>query len=266
MALNRSAKIALGVVGGVLVVGGVTYAVVNAQPAPKKKKKKTDTEPSEEEDSTTPKVPKRPRPGGGGQPDPGETPMFGGITTQQPAVLEEPKGGWEFRWDQAKAEAIPACREEIGSIDKLPWNGAWTELWRCIARKAFPETAGRLDYEDWPSWLRNEAASQIRQDVGQFLGDQGLSTQGWRFMLWLRFDGVIEGCYEALAPHQDAIAHCVASEIYPDEDWPPEESDKDWKIEFWLEVMDLVGKYTDLQEGRGAPFELEAAELPGPAA
>lgn len=251
MALKRSAKITLGIIGGAIVVGGVTWAVVSSAPPPKKKKPKVEPEPDPDE-LEPPSMGEPPR-----------LPTVPGITLTPPAVLEEPKGGWEFRWDQEKAEAIPACRAEIGAIDKLPWNGAWTELWRCIARRTFPETAGRLDYDEWPSWLRNQAAARIRQDVSGFLGEQGVSTQGWKFMLWLRFDGVIEGCYEALAPHEDAITHCVASEIYPDQDWPPEEIEG-WKADFWNELEDMVAKYVDLQEGRGEPFELDVLPPPGP--
>jgi len=237
MALSKGAKVALALVGTATVVGGVVYVANQSKPKPKKNKKpKPDADvgidDGEEPTEPTPRPPMK----------------VDGLVEELPAVLEEPLGGWEHRWAQRKAEAIPACRAKVGA-SLVGSQGAWTAYWRCIAVEAFPETAGRLEPSEWPKWLKNDAAIQIRQDVKQYLDSQGVSTQGMKFLLWLRFDSLIDGCWEALAPHEDAVAHCVASEIYPKEDWPPESDASPWQVEFWEMLNEKVSDYVDNQGG-----------------
>jgi hypothetical protein len=162
----------------------------------------------------------------------------------EPVSMEEPPGGWEFVWDQAKDSVFPLCRDEVGSLDLAP-NAYWSPLWRCAARKAFPDVAGRLSFEAWPDWLKYQAAHQIQMDLKDHLEAAGVSSVGWSFVLWLRFDHLIDGCYEALAPHTDAITHCMASEMFPDEDWPPDANTSPSLLDFWDTLSDMIEAYVD---------------------
>ena len=257
--MGKKAKIGL-VVGGTLLAGGVIYAVVE-ETAPKKRRKRKKLPPDDRGEpplQTGQQSPPPPFPGLSGtrrRPVPGLTPAqaqpgvpltpLTPVTAQ--ARLEEPEGGWLARWNQVKDIAIPSCRASVGR-EEFP---SWGTYWRCLAAQAFPEPAPRLPFEAWPSWLREEASAKIQEDVQAYLQAQGIRLEGWTFMLWLRFDAVIDGCYEALAPHTDEIALCVCSEIYPNLEWPLTDSSPDWMYEMWDEVLALIDLYIDREPGVG---------------
>jgi len=265
MALKPRAKIALAATGIVVAVGATLAVVLLDQPKKKKGNGKGQNgTPDGDGDGTG-----EPPPLGDPPPrkpiDPPPPPLIRDGEVEVPGpVSTEPVGGWESRWQSRPPGLFEECRDEVGSIDRLSWSGAFTEYTRCVARKAFPETAARLDPKDWPAWLRNDAMAQIRVDLNDYLVDQNVSNQGWTFMLWLRFDGVIEGCYEALAPSIEGITHCAASEIYPERDWPPE-PDATWENDFWEALMQQVEAYVDIAETGGSGASYEMGPLPGPA-
>jgi hypothetical protein len=232
MALSKSAKIALAILGTTVVVGGVAYAIDSSKPKSKTKAKakaRPALTPTEEGFTDSP-------------------PAMG--RSLNPAALALPRARedrdadeWRAHWARVKDQLIPRCRDDVGQSK----NASFTALWRCLARRAFPQAAIG-DFDRWPAWLRGEASAQIRRDLKEHLEYNGVSMQGWSFMLWLRLGSVIDGCYEALAPHSDAIAHCVALEIYPDVNWPPTSRSPTWQREVWETIVTLVDTYVARQE------------------
>lgn len=269
MALKPRAKIAI-VLVTVAAAGGGLAAALLSEPPPKKGKGKKNGKNGDQGDGTDDGTGEPGEMGSGGTPFvPGvgvqpRRPGLGGQVTPPGAVTSEPVGGWENRWAEVGPAIFEECRDEVGGEANLSWSGAFTEYTRCVARKAFPETAARLDPSEWPAWLKGDAMARIRSDLNAYLTSKGVSNQGWTFMLWLRFDGVIEGCYEALAPSVEGITHCAASEIYPERDWPPEVG-ATWENDFWAALMEQVEAYVDIQETGGAAAGYSTTPLPGPA-
>jgi hypothetical protein len=125
-----------------------------------------------------------------------------------------------------------------------PGRSSFSEYWRTLASRIYPQVA-EMSSEDWSSWSTGEEASLIRQDAEEYLKSNGVGTRGWRFALWLRFDCIIGGCYEALAPHTDEIAQCVASEIYPGSEWPADDASPQWQKDMWATLLEHVHAYVE---------------------
>lgn len=125
-----------------------------------------------------------------------------------------------------------------------PGRCSFSEYWRVLASSIYPQVA-EMSPEDWSSWSVGEEASLIRQDAEEYLESNGVGTRGWRFALWLRFDSVIGGCYEALAPHTEEIAQCVASEIYPESEWPADDASPQWQKDMWATLLEHVDAYVE---------------------
>lgn len=252
MAISKQTKIALSLLGAA-VAGGT--ALFLSQPRPKAKKKAIAKEPCPpgQVDLGTDSFGNHVC----GPAEIGEEPGLdlsdldisglGSLTAT--AVItpnkDEPLGGWELRWDQRMDQAIAWCR-----ANKATSINSWTEFWSCVVERAFPEAAMIAVGERSAWWL--DATKKARQDIAKVLQDDESSTQGWRFFLWLKFPAYVDGCYEALAPHSEAVAHCIATEIYPNESWsPPPKSG--WKAQFWNALLAKIEQYettTDQQPTR----------------
>lgn len=243
MALSKKSKIALGVLGAA-AAGGVV--MILSQPKPKKKAAKPPCPEGEIDLGIDSSGERNCAPVLGEVPVDPATPEFNGII---PATLTpnktEPLGGWMQRWNERRDDAIDWCRVNARR------NSTWVSFWHCVLDRAFPEAASFTGL-DRPEWLRVDAAAKVREDISAILLADEASTEGWRFMLWLKFDDYIEDCYEALAPHSESVAHCIASQIYPNTSWSPAPK-MGWKAEFWNAILDKIDQYEE-EANDASPF------------
>lgn len=256
MALSKKSKIALGLLGAAAVTGAAFFLV---QPRSRKTKKtgngKAVCPPGQVSIGTDTSGATMCAPASLGDagidlssvdlgPLVGRPPRLTGgllISQQFTPTKDEPVGGWPARWDEMGQDAIEWCRLHRG---KDLEGQIWPAFWNCVIERVFPETAVYKP-EDRPGWWL-EAANQIRQDIMMRLADEELSTQGWKFRIWLKFDHYIEDCYDALAPHTEGVAHCMASAIYPTEKWTPAPT-QGWKAEFWNALIEKIDAYEEAQ-------------------
>lgn len=242
MALSNKAKVALGL--GSAAVVGVGVALWSSNES--KKKPKAVCPPGQVNLGTDSSGVTMCAPGGLGTAfTPGSADLdftqIGFAPSVQPSAVEPP-GGWLHRWDERKAEAIERCRARGALLS------GWSDFVECVLKFTFPE-ATHIMVSPRPNWLKVDATKQVRDDIVAQLKANDISTQGWSFQLWLKFSVYIDDCYEALAPSVSAVAHCVASQIYPSETWPPHQtlSANHWKRKFWDSLVEATKVYEDLQ-------------------
>jgi hypothetical protein len=259
MALSDKAKIALGLIGGAAVVG-VGVALWSSESEKKAPKKQASLCPPGEVNlgtDTSGFTMCGPPPGvgeGPGDDAPDEDPpgfsdldlIPGTVKPKRAALIkpsaDEPLGGWGYRWSERKDEVIEQCRTQGKTIF------GWSAFVECVLKRAFPE-ATHPQILVRPAWLKIDATNKIREDIIAQLHANDISTQGWSFQLWLKFSVYVEDCYEALAPTTSAVAHCIATQIYPGESWPPAPtlSATHWKRKFWSALLEAVNVYDELQ-------------------
>lgn len=156
-----------------------------------------------------------------------------GATLPVEKSRKEPTGGWEHRWNQRRTQAVFECRQDPKVVD-------YPSARACVLKKVFPEAAPwTLSSKNWPQWML-----LARSEIGTWLINQAKDSVGtwnstqWPFIVWLFYDRTFPGCVEELGiENPQAIAHCIISEMYPDQTWPPLASDFEWKKEVWDYVL-----------------------------
>lgn len=162
---------------------------------------------------------------------PGSEPQSTASNPSRAPLPAAPITSPQSRWDTLDKKA--AIRDARARAEDVSFG----EYWRTVLSYVYPESFDDVDVD------------QLRLDVEKYLEHVGVNTE-WKFSLWLRFDSVIDGCFEACAPHSESICHCVASEIYPDAEWPPGPRSPAWQQDMWDSIAKKVDAYGRRQSRR----------------